>query len=76
MLEAEWRAEKVSAAADALMAPNGPIDAVKLATFYGCAQADPESKEAKKVAKEMGEQRWVRSTKDRIRVRGEPKAWA
>lgn len=57
--EAEWRASKVSAAADAFLAPEGPIDTVKLATFYGCAQADAESKEAKKMAKEMGEQRYV-----------------
>ena len=36
--EAEWRAVQVSAAADAFTAPGGPIDTVKLATFYGCAQ--------------------------------------
>ena len=56
-MEAEWRAVEVSKAADAFMAPTGPIDPVQLATFYGCAQADAESEEAKKVAKEMDEQR-------------------
>ena len=55
---AAWRATEVCAAADALLAPDGPIDVPKLAQYFGVAHDEEDkSQAAKDEAKEMAERR-------------------
>lgn len=55
----KWRAEEVGKAADALFAPEGPIDVGELAQYWGVAHEDSAklSKEEKKKMEEMEKHR-------------------